>query len=62
MSDGLERELLASIRRMDPPANAQAECWARLSAQIAAMRSAPPPPPVAPQKVKKPRKQSPAPV
>ncbi len=42
-SDDLERELLASIRRMDPPANAQAECWARLSAQIAAVSSAPPP-------------------
>lgn len=34
-SDDFERELLASIHRMDPPANAQADGWARLSAQIA---------------------------
>jgi hypothetical protein len=36
-SDHLERELLASIHRMDPPSDAQAEGWARLSAQIAAV-------------------------
>jgi hypothetical protein len=36
-SDDLERELLASIQRIEPPANAQAEGWARLSAQIAAV-------------------------
>jgi hypothetical protein len=36
-SDDLERELLASIQRLDPPAGAQAEGWARLSAQIAAV-------------------------
>ncbi|HEY3666853.1 MAG TPA: tetratricopeptide repeat protein [Polyangiaceae bacterium] len=36
-SDDLERELLASIQRVDPPAGAQAEGWARLSAQIAAV-------------------------
>jgi hypothetical protein len=35
-SDDLERDLLASIQRLEPPANAQAEGWARLSAQIAA--------------------------
>jgi hypothetical protein len=52
-SDDLERELLASIHRMDPPATAQAECWARLSAQIAAVSSAAPPAPVAAQKVEK---------
>jgi hypothetical protein len=34
-SNELERELLASIQRMEPPADAQAEGWARLSAQIA---------------------------
>jgi hypothetical protein len=36
-SNDLERELLASIQRIEPPANAQAEGWARLSAQIAAL-------------------------
>ena len=36
-SDDLERELLASIHRVEPPPNAQAEVWARLSAQIAAL-------------------------
>lgn len=36
-SDSLERELLASIQRVEPPANAQSEGWARLSAQIAAV-------------------------
>jgi hypothetical protein len=36
-SDDLERELLGSIQRLDPPAGAQAEGWARLSAQIAAV-------------------------
>jgi len=30
--DELERELLASIHSIEPPANAQAEGWARLSA------------------------------
>ena len=33
----LERELLASIQRIEPPPNAQAEGWARLSVQIAAV-------------------------
>ncbi len=39
MSDGddLERELLASIQRADPPEHAKAEAWARLSTQIAAV-------------------------
>jgi hypothetical protein len=39
LSDGneLERELLASIQRADPPAQAKAEAWARVSAQIAAV-------------------------
>jgi hypothetical protein len=38
LSDGddLERELLASIERADPPAHAKAEAWALVSAQIAA--------------------------
>jgi hypothetical protein len=36
-SGDLERELLASIQRVEPPANAQVEGWARLSAQIAAV-------------------------
>lgn len=35
--DELERELLASIQRIEPPANAQTEGWARLSAQIATL-------------------------
>jgi outer membrane lipoprotein YfiO len=39
MSDGddLERELLASVQRADPPEHAKAEAWARLSTQIAAV-------------------------
>jgi hypothetical protein len=36
-SDELERELLTSIQCIEPPANAQAEGWARLSTQIAAV-------------------------
>ena len=36
-SDALERELLGSIQRIEPPANAQTEGWAKLSAQIAAV-------------------------
>jgi hypothetical protein len=36
-SDNLERELLGSIQRIEPPANAQTEAWARISAQIAAV-------------------------
>jgi len=36
-SDDLERDLLASIQRIEPPESAQAEGWARLSAQIAAL-------------------------
>jgi hypothetical protein len=36
-SDNLERELLGSIQRIEPPANAQTEGWTRLSAQIAAV-------------------------
>jgi hypothetical protein len=36
-SDNLERELLGSIQRIEPPANAQTEGWAKLSAQIAAV-------------------------
>ncbi|HEY1532783.1 MAG TPA: tetratricopeptide repeat protein [Polyangiaceae bacterium] len=36
-SDNLERELLGSIQRIEPPANAQTEAWARLSVQIAAV-------------------------
>ena len=35
--DELERELLASIQRIEPPANAQTEGWTRLSAQIATL-------------------------
>ena len=39
LSDGddLERELLGSIQRADPPEHAKAEAWARLSTQIAAV-------------------------
>jgi hypothetical protein len=39
LSDGddLERELLGSIQRADPPEHAKAEAWARLSSQIAAV-------------------------
>jgi len=39
LSDGddLERELLGSIQRADPPDFAKAEAWARLSTQIAAV-------------------------
>jgi hypothetical protein len=39
LGDGeeLERELLASIQRVDPPGHAKAEAWARLSAQIGAV-------------------------
>jgi Outer membrane lipoprotein len=39
LSEGsdLERELLASLERADPPAHAKAEAWARVSAQIAAV-------------------------
>jgi Outer membrane lipoprotein len=35
--DDLERELLGSIQRADPPEHAKAEAWARLSSQIAAV-------------------------
>ncbi len=35
--DELERELLSSIDRVDPPEGAKAEAWSRLSAQIAAV-------------------------
>jgi hypothetical protein len=39
LGDGeeLERDLLASIQRVDPPGHAKAEAWARLSAQIGAV-------------------------
>ena len=33
----LERELLASIKKADPPLGAKGDGWARLSAQIAAV-------------------------
>ena len=36
-ADDLERELLGSIQRLDPPAGARGEAWTRLSAQIAAV-------------------------
>ncbi len=36
-ADDLERELLASIKKADPPFGAKADGWARLSAQIAAV-------------------------
>jgi len=36
-ADDLERDLLSSIERADPPEGAKAEAWARLSAQIAAV-------------------------
>ena len=36
-TDDLERELLASIKKADPPLGAKDDGWARLSAQIAAV-------------------------
>jgi len=36
-TDDLERELLASIQHVDPPADAKSAAWAKLSAQIAAV-------------------------
>ena len=33
----LERELLGSLRQVEPPANAKGEAWSGLSAQIAAL-------------------------
>jgi len=36
-ADDLERELLASIQRVDPPSGAKAEAWSKVSAQIAAV-------------------------
>src|SRR5882757_7475372 len=36
-SDDLERELLASIKKANPPLGAKDDGWARLSAQIAAV-------------------------
>jgi hypothetical protein len=36
-ADDLERDLLASIRQVDPPAGAKSEAWDKLSVQIAAV-------------------------
>lgn len=36
-ADDVERELLGSIQRLDPPDGARSEAWARLSVQIAAV-------------------------
>ncbi|HEX2671599.1 MAG TPA: hypothetical protein VHM25_12040, partial [Polyangiaceae bacterium] len=36
-ADDLERELLASLRQVAPPAGAKGEAWARLSLQLAAV-------------------------
>jgi hypothetical protein len=36
-ADDLERELLASIRQLTPPAGAKSEAWEKLSVQIAAV-------------------------
>jgi len=36
-ADDLERELLASIRQVAPPADAKSEAWAKLSVQLAAV-------------------------